>query len=294
VALTFTPNGSIVTANDNVNGNWNYRYDEFNRLTCSNLASNGTCAAPTNGTPSYTYDYDRFGNRWHQNGSGTMLLSFSGANNRMDGYSYDAAGNLLNDGAGHSFTYDAENRLIAVGNNLSYVYDGNGRRIRKTVSGVSADYLYDVGDHVVAEMSSSGGWNRGEVFAKGRHVATYNNSTTYFTHADWLGTERVRTALNGSTYESCTSLPFGDWLTCSGGDPSPLHFTGKERDSESGLDNLGARYNSSNMGRFMTPDLMGGHQEDPQTLKQIRLRSQQSFESYRPYRPRPVSQGMWR
>ena len=31
-------------------------------------------------------------------------------------------------------------------------------------------------------------------------------------------------------------------------------FTGKERDSESGLDNFGARYNASSMGRFMTPD----------------------------------------
>src|SRR5271170_5868898 len=31
-------------------------------------------------------------------------------------------------------------------------------------------------------------------------------------------------------------------------------FTGKERDSESGLDNFGARYDASTMGRFMTPD----------------------------------------
>ena len=31
-------------------------------------------------------------------------------------------------------------------------------------------------------------------------------------------------------------------------------FTGKERDSESNLDNFGARYNSSAMGRFMSPD----------------------------------------
>ena len=43
-------------------------------------------------------------------------------------------------------------------------------------------------------------------------------------------------------------------------------FTGKERDSESGLDNFGARYDSSSLGRFMSPDPFGGHQEDPQTL----------------------------
>jgi RHS repeat-associated protein len=44
-------------------------------------------------------------------------------------------------------------------------------------------------------------------------------------------------------------------------------FTGKGRDSESGLDNFGARYNSSNMGRFMTPDplLNSGRPSNPQT-----------------------------
>jgi RHS repeat-associated protein len=30
--------------------------------------------------------------------------------------------------------------------------------------------------------------------------------------------------------------------------------TGKERDAESGLDNFGARYDASSLGRFMTPD----------------------------------------
>src|SRR5205807_4637251 len=67
-------------------------------------------------------------------------------------------------------------------------------------------------------------------------------------------------------YETCTSLPFGDALTCSGSDPSPIHFTGKERDSESGNDNFGARYYGSSLGRFMSPDPLAGHTEDPQTL----------------------------
>ena len=31
-------------------------------------------------------------------------------------------------------------------------------------------------------------------------------------------------------------------------------ITGKERDSETGLDYFGARYYASNMGRFMSPD----------------------------------------
>jgi RHS repeat-associated protein len=51
-----------------------------------------------------------------------------------------------------------------------------------------------------------------------------------------------------------------------GCDPS-FKFTGKERDSESGLDNFGARYDSSLYGRFMTPDPIfasPAHLADPQ------------------------------
>jgi RHS repeat-associated protein len=43
-------------------------------------------------------------------------------------------------------------------------------------------------------------------------------------------------------------------------DGAPLHvykFTGKERDTESGLDEFGARYYSSSLGRFMIPDWAG-------------------------------------
>ena len=42
-------------------------------------------------------------------------------------------------------------------------------------------------------------------------------------------------------------------------------YTGKERDTESGLDYFGARYYASNMGRWMSPDwadkpeVIGGH-----------------------------------
>ncbi|MGO9270722.1 MAG: RHS repeat-associated core domain-containing protein [Terriglobia bacterium] len=44
-------------------------------------------------------------------------------------------------------------------------------------------------------------------------------------------------------------------------------FTGKERDAESGLDYFGARYDSSSVGRFMTPDpfLNSGRPANPQT-----------------------------
>ena len=91
-------------------------------------------------------------------------------------------------------------------------------------------------------MSSTGVWTRGAVYARARHLVTYANSVTYFNHSDWVGSERLRTNTAGGTYETCTSLPFGDWLSCSNSDPSLMHFTGQERQGESGLDNFGTRH----------------------------------------------------
>jgi len=72
----------------------------------------------------FTYGHDRFGNRWNQTvtiGSGPQLnYSFTGNNNRMDGYSYDAAGNLLNDGSA-SYLYDDENRIVQIVGGASYL-----------------------------------------------------------------------------------------------------------------------------------------------------------------------------
>jgi len=183
------------------------------------------------------------------------------ANNRItsgSGVTYDAAGNVTNDGT-HAYTFDAENRITQVdaGTTAVYVYNASGERVRKTTSSGSVDYLYDLSEHSITELSSSGGWNRGEVYAGGKHLATYNggtSGTTYFVHADWLGTERARTTNTGSPYESCVSLPFGDGQSCTGGDPSPLHFTGKQRDTESALDYFGARYYSSSTARWLSPD----------------------------------------
>ena len=60
-----------------------------------------------------TWSYDPWGNRTAQTptkGSCGMWSSSYTGNNQISGYSYDAAGNLLNDGS-HSYTYDAENRI---------------------------------------------------------------------------------------------------------------------------------------------------------------------------------------
>jgi len=56
--------------------------------------------------------------------------------------------------------------------------------------------------------------------------------------------------------ETRTDTPYGMNTSCTGTDVSPMHFTGKQKDTESGNDYFGARYLASgtNLGRFMTPD----------------------------------------
>jgi hypothetical protein len=61
------------------------------------------------------------------------------SDNRMasgQGWSYDAAGNVIADPQGRSFIYDAENKQVEVENSLeqsigSYWFDGDGKRIKK-------------------------------------------------------------------------------------------------------------------------------------------------------------------
>lgn len=58
--------------------------------------------------------------------------------------SYDANGNLLSDGA-TTYTWDARNRLSALSGaqTASFKYDPLGRRIQKTLAGITTQFLYD-------------------------------------------------------------------------------------------------------------------------------------------------------
>jgi RHS repeat-associated protein len=223
-----------------------------------------------------SWTYDPWGNRTDQtftSGTCNTFHALVDANNRLSGapYQYDTAGNMTHD-ASHSYTYDAENRIIQVdaSSAATYLYDAEGRRARKTVGGVNTDRIHDLSGNVVAEVTSSG-WQVGYVYLGASLLAQYKNSTTYFVHKDHLGTTRLLTGYPwvglSSVYDSMDYLPFGEQIA---GDTGTTHkFTGKERDSESGLDHLQFRKFSSAMGRFMSPDPAGMMAVDigsPQTL----------------------------
>ncbi len=165
-----------------------------------------------------------------------------------------------------------------------YLYDANGARVAKgTITTMSCDpamngfqftksYVLGPGGETLTTLDGNNTWLRTNVYVGGRLMATYDQAGLHFHLTDPLGTRRVQLSGNltssdqtlplGQAELDCTSLPFGDQQSCvpapnappTSDDATPLHFTGKERDTESGNDYFGARYYASSMGRWLSPD----------------------------------------
>jgi RHS repeat-associated protein len=187
----------------------------------------------------------------------------------MSDVTYDALGEVTADGLGNSFAWDAEGRLIQVSQGSTvisnYVYDAEGRRIKNA----SFEFVYDLAGRAITLFNATtGGWWYGEIYAGGRHLATYSGGTTNFLHTDWLGTKRVMTALNGTISQTCTGFPFGDGVNCTGTNWSYNGFTDDVHDPETNLEHTWFRQLSGTQGRWITPDPDLGSMDitNPQSL----------------------------
>jgi len=281
--------GNLLSVTDQSNGVWNYTYDTLDRLQ-TGVTSSGSFY-----NQGYRYGcwaYSGLGNRtaeqW-QSGSCpstesgvTATASFNTSNHvtwttvhaASSGFSYDGAGNVTSDNA-YQYLYDGDGRICAVKNLTSgsltaYIYDPEGYRVAKgtpssfscSISGISVTsrYIVGIGGEQLSEENSSGNWVHTNVFANGKLLATYEPSETYFAMNDWLGTKRAVVSADGTQFSTDMSLPYGNELATSGSapDPSEHHFTGKERDAETGFANgndyFWARYYASSMGTFLSPD----------------------------------------
>jgi len=197
-----------------------YAYDDIGRLVTSNQTSNGSSAQRR-------FAYDRWGNRtgmWDATSGGTQLQSISlqqsgGApTNRIasvtassvtKSYSYDANGNLTNDGA-HTYEYDAENRMKSVDNTATaaYAYDYQNRRIKKVAGGVSTHYVWE-GNQVIAEHDgTTGGVIYNYVYAGSRLIARMGSGVINWFLSDRLS-ERLVLDVSGSVIGRMAHLPFG-------------------------------------------------------------------------------------
>jgi RHS repeat-associated protein len=173
-----------------------------------------------------------------------------------------------------------------------YLYNAEGQRVAKgTISTWSCDpstngftttnqYTLGLAGEQISEWAVVPGgtdleWQHSNVWANGQLFATLDHLGTHYYLNDWLGSRRVQTDASGIVENVCSSLPFGDSLNCQQWEefPTEHHFTGKERDSESGNDYFGARYYASTMGRWLSPDWSAKEEPvpyaklgDPQTL----------------------------
>ncbi len=270
---------SITASNGTSSLSWNqsFTYDTLSRLS--------TAAETGSDSWSETFGYDTNNNRW-VNTSGQApynpLFSqnqnvFSPLTNRINRYVdmynnstavnwYDTAGNQTQVGPAGTAgtfqaTYDAEGRQTKVtdaSNTVTaYAYDGIGQRVQRG----STIYVYDVAGNLAAEYTTT--------------LPSTQPCSTCYVSPDALGSARLVTN-DGSFVSRHDFAAFGEELFTTnrtnamsyGITDSMTHlYTGKERDSETGLDFFGARYRSSYAGRFTTrdPGSLGASWSSPQT-----------------------------
>jgi RHS repeat-associated protein len=252
-ASTTGDNGNVyqIANNRDSNRTQNFNYDDLNRI-------NQGYTSGTNWGEDFTVDaWSNLTNRaLHMGKTNYEPLNVAPASNlnRLPGFGYDAAGNMTSNGS-VSYTYSVENQLInATG--AVYVYDGDGQRVKKNSSGVTLYWLGGSGS-VLDETSSTGTLVSEYILFDGKRVARRDsdNSVKYY-FSDNISSASVITNATGAMPPLAESdyYPYGGEIPITAGDTNHYKFTGKERDAESGLDNFGARYDSSSLGRFMTPD----------------------------------------
>jgi RHS repeat-associated protein len=283
-----TDNGNVtgITNNRDATRSQSFTYDALNRLLTAQSSS--TYATNSARCWSEAYNYDPWGNLLSISlGSPSYagcvqeppLAVTVNANNQFQSstacfsgstllttatYCYDAAGNLMTNTSGASFSYDAENNIkSAMTLGINYVYDGDGRRVAKLNSSGQATklYWYGTGTDPLDETDGTGTNNDASFFEyaffNGQRVARrdYQSNVDYY-FSDHLGTARVVTNSAGTILDDSDFYPFGgERVVVTPSSGNSYLFTGKERDSESGLDNFGARYFGSSMGRFTSPDI---------------------------------------
>jgi len=109
-----------------------------------------------------------------------------------------------------------------------------------------------------ATAISGSPWGTSGYTFGGANVQTASSATgdTIYYHGDQIGSVRMLTSSDGWPISSDTFYPFGQELSPTT-DPNHYRFADNERDAESGLDYMEARYYSSSTGRFINPDPSG-------------------------------------
>lgn len=282
--------GNVTGYTDTVNGTWSASYDNLNRLTGAFFTAPGASTMH-----SMNWNYDPWGNRLSQtiDTGGFQTSTMSPGSNRIASsswsnagssgtaaFTYDAVGNVTGDGQ-NIYMYDVEGHLCAsqpaIGGVVTqYIYDAEGNRTSKGSTGstqIACLNAVSINDFIPTttylanqEYSFESYWYPTilvRTYVPGAVIDA--DGTIHYQLSDWLGNRRMQVSAAGVVEGTYANLPFGDGLAINGDASVPKHFTGKERDTETstanghdGLDYFGARYDSSNIGRWTQPDFANG------------------------------------
>jgi len=253
-----------ITNNLDTTRSQTFAYDQVNRIT-SALTTSTYATSPAR-CWGETYQYDGVTNgAW---GNLTQIAATTNSayigctqesgftktvdgNNHLSGFSYDLSGNTQNDGV-NSYAWNAESQLNTAAG-VTYTYDGDGRRVSKVSSKV---YWYGSGGDILAETDASGNTTAEYIFFGGKRIALLPaGSTPIYYVEDLLGTSRVTTTNTGVVCYDADFYPYGGERSYANTCPQNNYkFEGKERDTESGNDDFGARYYSNRFGRWLSAD----------------------------------------
>ena len=249
-------NGNVLAVTNDMDSNRSvtYSYDTLNRIASATTANTDCTVLSTGITKNWgeSFTIDAWGNltnRTVTKCSADPLSVTALANNQLSGFGYDADGNMTSNGS-TTYVYDGESRLQSV-NGVTYTYDGDGNRVIKS----SGTEYWGTGP--MLESSSTGHLTFEYIFAGGKRIARRDVSTGTVSYylTDDLGSTNKFVKSTGVIQNDSDYYPYGgERIYSQSASSQNYRFTGKEYDSESGLDNFEARYDSPNLGRFMTPD----------------------------------------
>jgi RHS repeat-associated protein len=130
------------------------------------------------------------------------------------------------------------------------------------------EFIYFAGRKVARRNASTGAGNRVPSLRSGFRLRAPTSFTPAkrLNFADHLGSTRVLTNATGTILKVSDYYPFGTERIVGGSDPGLYKFTGYERDLETGHSYAIFRFHHEAHGRFMSPDLLGGSVDNPQSL----------------------------
>ncbi|MGC2744270.1 MAG: RHS repeat-associated core domain-containing protein, partial [Candidatus Angelobacter sp.] len=258
IAGTGTDNGNVfaITNYRDATRSQSFTYDALNRLRSgSSSANTGAYSWGEN------YAIDAWGNLQISPMSGKAhggtFANSSDVTNHPIGLGYDAAGNLTNYTAPGQYAYDQENRLSSTAG-TTYTYDGDGERVLKsnTSTGAAVKRYWYMGDNTLAEDDGTGNLTAEYIYFAGKRVARIDlpANTVHYYLSDHLGSTSMVVISSGIPEEESDYSPFGTEYVITGAGVNRYKFTGKERDTETGLDYFGKRFYGNWFGRWTSSD----------------------------------------